>query len=76
MSVTVTCTLKVPAVSGEPQISRSPGAIQLLVTPSPVRIDMPEGNPVAVQKNGACPLNTPTERLHVLPTVQSSMFGP
>src|SRR5439155_11501585 len=43
-SVTVNCTLKDPVVaSGVPHSSASPGVTQLLVTPSPVRKNMPAG---------------------------------
>ena len=54
-SVTMTWTLYVPSSAGFPQISASPAVIQLLVTPSPKRSDMPDGSPVAAHVNGPVP---------------------
>ena len=66
----VTWTMKVPVVCGTPKISASPG---VNVVPSPKRIDNPEGNPVALQVNGALPpLLANSQRLQGTPSVQSS----
>src|SRR5437773_1261431 len=72
-SVTVAWMLNAPVVVGVPHTSRSPGDMKLVVTPLPVRIDMPGGRPVAVHVKGAVPpFISLIVRLQLWPIVQSS----
>src|SRR5678816_271116 len=55
-SVTVNCTLNVPATVGVPHSSASPGVTDERVSPLPPnRMLMPDGRPEAVQANGPVP---------------------
>ena len=71
-SVTVTWIGNAPSSTGVPQISASSGAIQGLVVPLPVRIDRPNGSPLADHVKGAVPPeSTAMAGLHCTPKEQS-----
>jgi len=74
-SVTVNCTLNVPAAVAVPHSSASPGVTDESVSPLPPnRTVMPGGRPEAVQANGAVPpFLTEMVRVHGTPSVQSGM---